>query len=95
MSQLFVRTGIEFSSRQQVLAHIGEEMLAKGVVHETYPAALFSPADGGCPFSRCYRGSSDVYRGTLRKTDAGFYRLGHQYSDRQVFLRNKPESGQQ
>jgi len=40
MSQLFVRTGIEFSSRQQVLEHIGEEMLAKGVVHETYPAAL-------------------------------------------------------
>lgn len=40
MSQLFVRTGIEFSSRQQVLTHIGEEMLAKGVVHATYPAAL-------------------------------------------------------
>jgi PTS system galactitol-specific IIA component len=40
MSQLFVRTGIDFSSRQQVLAHIGEEMLAKGVVHDTYPAAL-------------------------------------------------------
>ncbi|MCS2161107.1 PTS galactitol transporter subunit IIA [Scandinavium sp. H11S7] len=40
MSQLFVRTGITFSSRQQVLAHIGEEMLAKGVVHDTWPAAL-------------------------------------------------------
>lgn len=40
MSQLFVRTGIDFSSRQQALAHIGEEMLAKGVVHDTYPAAL-------------------------------------------------------
>ncbi|MGG7448695.1 PTS galactitol transporter subunit IIA [Kosakonia oryzendophytica] len=40
MSQLFVRTGIEFTSRQHVLAHIGEEMLAKGVVHDTYPAAL-------------------------------------------------------
>lgn len=40
MSQLFVRTGIEFSSCQQVLAHIGEEMLAKGVVHDSYPAAL-------------------------------------------------------
>lgn len=40
MSQLFVRTGIEFSTRQQVLAHIGEEMLAKDVVHASYPAAL-------------------------------------------------------
>jgi mannitol/fructose-specific phosphotransferase system IIA component len=40
MSQLFVRTGIEFSSCQQALAHIGEEMLAKGVVHDSYPAAL-------------------------------------------------------
>ena len=40
MSQLFVRTGIEFSSCQQALTHIGEEMLAKGVVHDSYPAAL-------------------------------------------------------
>ena len=40
MSQLFVRTGIDFNSCQQVLAHIGEEMLAKGVVHESYPQAL-------------------------------------------------------
>lgn len=40
MSQLFVRTGIEFNSRQEALAHIGEEMLAKGVVHASYPAAL-------------------------------------------------------
>jgi len=40
MSQLFVRTGIYFSSCQQALEHIGEEMLAKGVVHETYPQAL-------------------------------------------------------
>lgn len=32
--------------------------------------AIF-PADGGCPFSRCYRGSSDVYRGTLRKPMQG------------------------
>lgn len=40
MSQLFVRTGIDFHSCQQALAHIGEEMLAKGVVHDTYPAAL-------------------------------------------------------
>lgn len=40
MSQLFVRTGIDFTSCQQALAHIGEEMLAKGVVHDTYPQAL-------------------------------------------------------
>jgi PTS system galactitol-specific IIA component len=40
MSQLFVCTGMDFASRQQVLAHIGEEMLAKGVVHATYPQAL-------------------------------------------------------
>ncbi|MGL5968866.1 MAG: PTS galactitol transporter subunit IIA [Kluyvera sp.] len=40
MSQLFVRTGIEFNTCQQALAHIGEEMLAKGVVHESYPQAL-------------------------------------------------------
>lgn len=40
MSKLFVRTGIEFATCQQALAHIGEEMLAKGVVHATYPAAL-------------------------------------------------------
>lgn len=40
MSQLFVRTGIHFSSCQHALAHIGEEMLAKGVVHESYPQAL-------------------------------------------------------
>ncbi|MBZ0058172.1 MULTISPECIES: PTS galactitol transporter subunit IIA [unclassified Leclercia] len=40
MSKLFVRTGIDFATCQQALAHIGEEMLAKGVVHATYPAAL-------------------------------------------------------
>ncbi|WP_368540741.1 PTS galactitol transporter subunit IIA [Enterobacter soli] len=40
MSHVFVRTGIEFETCQQVLAHIGEEMVAKGVVHATYPAAL-------------------------------------------------------
>ncbi len=33
MSHVFVRTGIEFETCQQVLAHIGEEMLANGVVH--------------------------------------------------------------
>ncbi|MDF7759163.1 PTS galactitol transporter subunit IIA [Kosakonia cowanii] len=42
MSQLFVRTGVDFASRQQLLAHIGEEMLAKGVVHKSYPAALLA-----------------------------------------------------
>ena len=40
MSQLFVRTGINFSSCQHALVHIGEEMLAKGVVYESYPHAL-------------------------------------------------------
>lgn len=40
MSHVFVRTGIEFENCQLALAHIGEEMLAKGVVHTTYPAAL-------------------------------------------------------
>ena len=40
MSQLFVRTGINFSSCQHALTHIGEEMLAKGVVYESYPQAL-------------------------------------------------------
>jgi len=40
MSQLFVRTGIEFNTCQEALAHIGEEMLAKGVVHDSYPLAL-------------------------------------------------------
>ncbi|ECG8591379.1 PTS galactitol transporter subunit IIA [Salmonella enterica subsp. salamae] len=40
MSQLFVRTGIAFDSSQQALAHIGKEMLAKGVVHNSYPQAL-------------------------------------------------------
>lgn len=40
MSHVFVRTGIEFETCQHALAHIGEEMLAKGVVHASYPAAL-------------------------------------------------------
>ncbi|EPJ9740504.1 PTS galactitol transporter subunit IIA [Klebsiella oxytoca] len=40
MSQLFVRTGIHFRSSQQALEHIGEEMLARGVVHDSYPLAL-------------------------------------------------------
>ena len=35
MSQLFVRTGIHFSSSRQALEHIGEEMLARGVVHDS------------------------------------------------------------
>ncbi|WP_312947936.1 PTS galactitol transporter subunit IIA [Superficieibacter sp.] len=42
MSQLFVRTGINFSTCQQALEHIGQEMLAKGVVHESYPQALMA-----------------------------------------------------
>ncbi|ELY6345786.1 PTS galactitol transporter subunit IIA [Cronobacter muytjensii] len=42
MSQLFVRTGIAFSDCQHALAHIGETMLAKGVVRDTYPTALLA-----------------------------------------------------
>lgn len=45
MSQLFVRTGIHFSSSQQALEHIGEEMLARGVVHDSYPLALLERSD--------------------------------------------------
>ena len=48
MSQLFVRTGINFSSCQHALVHIGEEMLAKGVVHESYPQALIE-REATCP----------------------------------------------
>ena len=40
MSQIFVRTGIHFPDSQHALAHIGEAMLAAGVVHKTYPTAL-------------------------------------------------------
>ena len=42
MSQLFVRTGIDFSTCHQALEHIGQEMLVKGVVHETWPQALLA-----------------------------------------------------
>jgi PTS system galactitol-specific IIA component len=45
MSHVFVRTGIEFETCQQALAHIGEEMLAKGVVQASYPAALLERAE--------------------------------------------------
>ncbi|WP_313079343.1 PTS galactitol transporter subunit IIA [Atlantibacter sp.] len=40
MTQLFVRTGIHFANCQEALKHIGEEMLAKGVVKASYPQAL-------------------------------------------------------
>lgn len=35
MTNLFVRSGISFVERSEVLTHIGNEMLAKGVVHDT------------------------------------------------------------
>lgn len=35
MTNLFVRSGISFVDRSEVLTHIGNEMLAKGVVHDT------------------------------------------------------------
>ncbi len=40
MTQIFVRTGIHFADCEAALQHIGVEMLAKGVVHESYPKAL-------------------------------------------------------
>lgn len=40
MTQLFVRTGIHFADCNAALEHIGEEMLAKGVVKTSYPQAL-------------------------------------------------------
>lgn len=40
MTQIFTRTGIHFASSDEALKHIGAEMLAKGVVHDSYPLAL-------------------------------------------------------
>ncbi len=34
MTNLFVRSGISFVDRSEVLTHIGNEMLAKGVVRD-------------------------------------------------------------
>ncbi len=42
MTNLFVRSGISFVERSEVLTHIGNEMLAKGVVHDTWPQALIA-----------------------------------------------------
>ena len=42
MTNLFVRSGISFVDRSEVLTHIGNEMLAKGVVHDTWPQALIA-----------------------------------------------------
>ncbi len=39
---LFVRSGISFVDRSEVLTHIGNEMLAKGVVYDTWPQALIA-----------------------------------------------------
>lgn len=35
MTNLFVRSGISFVDRSEVLTHIGNEMLAKDVFHDT------------------------------------------------------------
>lgn len=40
MVQLFVRTDVHFANCEAALEHIGAEMLAKGVVHASYPQAL-------------------------------------------------------
>ncbi len=40
MSQPFVRTGITFDRANRRWRNIGKEMLAKGVVHDSYPQAL-------------------------------------------------------
>ena len=42
MTNLFVRSGISFVDRSEVLTHIGNEMLAKDVVHDTWPQALIA-----------------------------------------------------
>ncbi|WP_279969193.1 PTS sugar transporter subunit IIA, partial [Escherichia coli] len=42
MTNLFVRSRISFVDRSEVLTHIGNEMLAKGVVHDTWPQALIA-----------------------------------------------------
>ncbi len=42
MTNLFVRSGISFVDRSEVLTHIGNEMLAKGVVYDTWPQALIA-----------------------------------------------------
>ncbi len=40
MTNLFVRSGISFVDRSEVLTHIGNEMLAKGVVHDTLATGI-------------------------------------------------------
>ncbi len=40
MTNLFVRSGISFVDRSEVLTHIGNEMLAKGVVYDTRPQGI-------------------------------------------------------
>lgn len=40
MTKLFVRSGVSFADRHEALTHIGNEMLAQGVVHESWPQAL-------------------------------------------------------
>lgn len=42
MTKLFVRSGISFADRREALTHIGNEMLAQGVVHESWPQALIA-----------------------------------------------------
>ncbi|EFN6913443.1 PTS galactitol transporter subunit IIA [Escherichia coli O10] len=40
MTKLFVRSGISFANRREALTHIGNEMVAQGVVHDSWPQAL-------------------------------------------------------
>jgi len=40
--RLFITSGVHFDNAQQVLTHIGERMLAEGVVLPGYPAALLA-----------------------------------------------------
>lgn len=35
MTKLFVRSGISFADRREALTHIGNEMVAQGVVHDS------------------------------------------------------------
>lgn len=42
MTKLFVRSGISFANRREALTHIGNEMVAQGVVHDSWPQALIA-----------------------------------------------------
>ncbi|MBS0968353.1 PTS galactitol transporter subunit IIA [Chimaeribacter arupi] len=40
--EIFATSGLHFADAEQALVHIGQEMLAQGVVHPGYPAALLA-----------------------------------------------------